>query len=91
MQANDSRDADRTASFFYEQLSAYVHETVSPEFDPSSDRLIDVLDSVGLLQLIVYIEQEFRIFLDPASLSIEVFMDLKTLSLALTEYSASAS
>jgi acyl carrier protein len=88
MQDKDTRDADRTASFYYEQLSIYVHDSVSQEFDASTDRLIDVLDSVGLLQLIVHIEQEFQIYLDPASLSIEVFMDLKTLSLALTEYSA---
>jgi acyl carrier protein len=68
---------------FFEQLTTYVHQNVSTNFDASHDKLIDVLDSVGLLQLIMFTEQDFQIVLDPASLSMEVFLDLKSLSEAL--------
>lgn len=71
---------------FYGRLTHYVHENVSPEFDPANDRLIEVLDSVGLLQLIMHIEQEFQIFLDPDSLSLEVFLNIESLSGALRQY-----
>ena len=90
MQADSSAENNGTANHFYEKLTAYVRENVSPEFDPANDRLLDVLDSVGLLQLIMHIEHEFQIFLDPGSLSIEVFMDLYSLCAALQEYAAAA-
>jgi acyl carrier protein len=89
IQAGNSVDNSST-DFYYEQLTAYIRENVSAEFDPANDRLLDVLDSVGLLQLIMHIEHEFQIFLDPGSLKLEVFMDLGTLSAALKEYSAAA-
>ncbi|MEZ5458851.1 MAG: hypothetical protein R3E65_05950 [Steroidobacteraceae bacterium] len=79
-----------TADRYFEELTVYIRENVSAEFDPANDRLLDVLDSVGLLQLIMHIEHEFQIFLDPGSLSIEVFMDLNSLCAALREYSAAA-
>jgi acyl carrier protein len=90
MQAGNSAENHGTAGYFYAQLTTYVRENVSPEFDPANDRLLDILDSVGLLQLIMHIEHEFQIFLDPGSLSIEVFMDLESLSAALQEYAAAA-
>lgn len=89
-QAGHASERNSSADFYYEQLTVYIRENVSAEFDPANDRLLDVLDSVGLLQLIMHIEHEFQIFLDPGSLSIEVFMDLGTLSAALKDYSAAA-
>jgi acyl carrier protein len=89
-QAGHASERNNSADFYYEQLTIYIRENVSAEFDPANDRLLDVLDSVGLLQLIMHIEHEFQIFMDPGSLSIEVFMDLGTLSAALKEYSAAA-
>jgi acyl carrier protein len=89
-QAGHASERNCSADFYYEQLTIYIRENVSAEFDPANDRLLDVLDSVGLLQLIMHIEHEFQIFMDPGSLSIEVFMDLGTLSAALKEYSAAA-
>lgn len=90
MHAGNPAGHTDTADFYYEQLTAYIRDNVSAEFDPANDRLLDVLDSVGLLQLIMHIEHEFQIFLDPGSLSIEVFMDVGTLSAALKEHSAAA-
>jgi acyl carrier protein len=89
-QAGHMSEQSSSADFYYKQLTLYIRENVSAEFDPANDRLLDVLDSVGLLQLIMHIEHEFQIFMDPGSLSIEVFMDLGTLSAALKEYSAAA-
>lgn len=80
-------DANNKADSYFEELTSYVRDNVAPEFDPAHDRLLDVLDSVGLLQLIMYIESEFQITLDPASLSIEVFLDINSLSAALREIS----
>ncbi len=84
----NSPQNDGSAAFYFESLAAHIREHFNPDFDPTNDRLIDLLDSVSLLQLIVHIEEEFKIFLDPASLSIEVFVDLTSLSAALQEYSA---
>lgn len=90
MQTGDTGARFGSADFFFEQLTAYVRSNASPDFDPGNDRLLDVLDSVGLLQLIMFIEQEFQIVLDPASLSIEVFIDLRSLAAALQNYATAA-
>lgn len=79
---------DGSTAFYFESLAAYIRENHNPEFDAANDRLIDLLDSVSLLQLILHIEEEFKIFLDPSSLSLEVFVDLSSLSAALQEHSA---
>lgn len=81
----------RDAAFYFEALDKHIRENVNPDFNAQEDRLIDFLDSVSLLQLIVHIEEEFQIFLDPAALSLEVFVDLTSLSAALQEHAASES
>ena len=43
---------------------AYVRETVDQEFDPDGQQLTQILDSVSLLQLIMFIDQELGITLD---------------------------
>jgi acyl carrier protein len=79
----------RDAAYFFEALDQHIRETINPDFNAHEDRLIDFLDSVSLLQLIVHIEEAFQIYLDAASLSLEVFVDLTSLSNALQEHAAS--
>lgn len=51
---------------YYEQrLTTYVRNSVVAEFDPAEDKLIDVLDSVGVLNLIMHIESDCNLVLDP--------------------------
>lgn len=77
--------ARRSADFYFQSLASYLRDNLTSEFDPSKDRLLDVLDSVGFLRLIIYIDEEFGITLDPVLLSLEVFADVGTLSSTLVE------
>lgn len=61
-----------------EKLILYVRETVDPEFDPVQQPLMQVLDSVSLLQLIMWIDQELGISLDLSGLSVEMFATVDT-------------
>jgi acyl carrier protein len=70
-----------------ERLVAYVRETVDREFDPDQQRLIEVLDSVSLLQLIMFIDQELGITLDLSSLGVEMFTTIDTVVQVLEETS----
>jgi acyl carrier protein len=70
-----------------EKLVAYVRETVDPEFDPDGQRLTEVLDSVSLLQLIMFIDQELGITLDLSGLSIEMFTTVDTVVQGLEQLS----
>ena len=81
-------DINNSYGHYHQRLTAYVQQNVVAEFDPTNDKLIDVLDSVGLLQLIMHIESDFNIVLDPASLSIEVFLDIDSLAKALNDHTA---
>ena len=71
-----------------ERLVAYVQETIEKEFDPDQQRLIEILDSVSLLQLIMFIDQELGITLDLATLGVEMFTTIDTVVKALDEASA---
>ena len=48
----------------YERIVGYIRENMEPEFDPGEDALSQVLDSVSLLQLITFIDQDLGIPLD---------------------------
>jgi acyl carrier protein len=78
--------AHRPADHYYEALTQYLRSNVSPEFDPANDSLVDLLDSVGFLRLIVFIEEEFGIALDPVLLSLDTFADVGTVSTALAGF-----
>jgi acyl carrier protein len=58
-----------------ERLVEYIH-SIAPDFDPGADQLTDVLDSVSLLQLVVYIEFEFDVSLDLSNLTLDDFRSL---------------
>ena len=68
-----------------EQLVAYLHANVDPQFNPDSDQLIAILDSVSLMQLILFIEQDFGITLDLATLGIDMFATVDTVIATLQE------
>ncbi len=62
-----------------DRLLAYLRERVNANFGPQ-DRLLDFLDSVAILQLVLFIEQELGISLDMSQLDLEVFATLDSLA-----------
>ena len=62
-----------------DRIVEYVREKIDGQFDPDRDQLIQYLDSVSLLQLLLFIEQEFHIALDMSQLDLEVFTTLNGL------------
>ena len=55
-----------------EALIKYIKEHVDDEFEPDQD-LLDIMDSVTLLQFMVHIEQTFGVTIDRSELMIENF------------------
>ena len=55
-----------------EALIKYIKEQVDDEFEPDQD-LLDIMDSVTLLQFMVHIEQNFGVTIDRSELMIENF------------------
>lgn len=55
-----------------EALIKYIKEHVDDEFEPDQD-LLDIMDSVTLLQFMVHIEQAFGVTIDRSELMIENF------------------
>jgi acyl carrier protein len=55
-----------------EALIKYIKEQVDDEFEPDQD-LLDIMDSVTLLQFMVHIEQTFGVTIDRSELMIENF------------------
>lgn len=55
-----------------EALIKYIREHVDDEFEPDQD-LLDIMDSVTLLQFMVHIEQSFGVTIDRSELMIENF------------------
>jgi acyl carrier protein len=70
-----------------DRLVVYVREAVDPEFNPEQQRLIEILDSVSLMQFILFIDQELGIPLDLSGLGIEMFTTIDTVVQALEELS----
>ena len=62
-----------------QQLIDYIKTNIDEEFE-SDDDLIDYLDSVSLLQMVVAIEQMFGIRLNMASIDLDDFETVDTLT-----------
>lgn len=58
---------------YREQIVSYIQTYVDPDFDADSDVLTQVLDSVSLLQLVVFIDQELGIPLELSNLTLDSF------------------
>lgn len=64
----------------------YVRTNVDPEFDPHQHELAPILDSVSLLQLITFIDQDLGVALDLPSLSLDMFASIDALMTELERY-----
>ena len=73
-----------------QQIVDFVRNNVDAEFDPERDVLTQVLDSVSLLQLVVFLDQELGIALDLSSLTLDVFASVDSLVRTLQEHEAGA-
>lgn len=60
-------------------VASTVREGSDPAFDPASGELLPFLDSVLLLQLVLFIEQRFNISLDMGEFDIENFESVDSL------------
>ena len=69
-----------------EKLIKFMRENIDHEFDPDEDSLIDLMDSVSLLQLVVFIEQDLDIRLDMSMMGLESFANIDALLDTLDEY-----
>jgi acyl carrier protein len=69
-----------------EQLIAFIQTNFEPDFDAEEHALTQVLDSVSLLQLITFIDQELGIPLDMSGLTLEMFASLDSLLETLSGY-----
>jgi acyl carrier protein len=58
-----------------ETLIAYIQEHVDEDFE-ENEELLDYMDSVTLLQFIVFIEQSFRVTINQADLTLEAFENI---------------
>lgn len=67
-----------------EALIKYIREQVDEEFEPDQD-LLDIMDSVTLLQFMVHIEQSFGVTIDRSELMIENFESIDTVIEAFFE------
>lgn len=71
---------------YKELIVDFVRSNVDADFDAASDVLTQVLDSVSLLQLVVFIDQELGIQLDLANLSLDAFASVDSLVETMTQY-----
>jgi acyl carrier protein len=62
-----------------QQLVDYIKSNIDEEFEADDD-LIDYLDSVSLLQMVVAIEQMFNIRLNMASIDLDNFETVDSLT-----------
>jgi acyl carrier protein len=70
-----------------ETIIAFIHQALKaenfPDFDIEAGELLAYLDSVLLLQLVLFIEERFNIVLDMATFDLENFRTIDTLLEAL--------
>jgi acyl carrier protein len=66
-----------------ETLVAFIRELLKEDYDPEAGDLLSHLDSVSLLQLVLFIEERFKIVLDMGEFDLENFRTVDTLLLAL--------
>lgn len=60
-----------------DKLIAYVRENVDDEFEPDQE-LLDIMDSVSLLQFMTFVEQTLGVTINQAHLTIEIFETIDT-------------
>ena len=65
-------------------LIKYIQEHIDDEFEADQD-LLDIMDSVTLLQFMVHIEQSFGVTIDRSGLMIETFESIDTVIEAFFE------
>jgi acyl carrier protein len=70
----------------FDRIVHYIRENMEPEFDPGEDALSQVLDSVSLLQLITFIDQDLGIPLDLEGLTLDRFASVESVVQMLSEY-----
>lgn len=68
-----------------EALVTFIRQQIREDFEPDTGELLNFLDSVSLLQLVVFIEEHFRIILDMAEFDLENFRTVDTLVRVLDE------
>jgi acyl carrier protein len=59
-----------------EKIVDYIQSQIDPEFDADADVLTQVLDSVSLLQLVMFIDQDLGIPLDLSNLTLDAFVSV---------------
>jgi acyl carrier protein len=64
------------------QLVEFVRAEAYPEFQPD-DELLPVLDSMGVIKLLMFVESGFGVILDIAALGMDAFRDIDTLLAAI--------
>ena len=61
-----------------QRITDYIRASFDPAFNPESDELLELLDSIALVQLIAFISNEFDVSLDMSSLTMESFATVDT-------------
>lgn len=69
-----------------EKIVSYIRTYIDPEFDADHDVLTQVLDSVSLLQLVVFIDQELGIPLELSNLTLDAFASVDSVVAVLDAY-----
>jgi acyl carrier protein len=67
-----------------ERIVDYIKTQIDPDFDADADVLTQVLDSVSLLQLVLFIDQDLGIPLDLSNLTLDAFASVDTVVETLT-------
>ncbi len=73
-----------------QKIIAYIQNEVSneplDEIDLDEDLLgSGIIDSVGMMKLVVYLEGEFEVKINPGDITVENFMTVKNISTFLTQ------
>lgn len=67
-----------------DRIVKYIQTQIDPDFDADADVLTQVLDSVSLLQLVLFIDQDLGIPLDLSNLTLDAFASVDTVVETLT-------
>jgi acyl carrier protein len=71
---------------YREALVNYIRANVNMDFDPDQDLLVQALDSVSLLQLLGFIDQELGVRLEFSALTLDAFATVDALLSLLDSY-----
>lgn len=58
---------------YRDEIVNYVRTHIDAQFEPDGDLLIQALDSVSLLQLVAFIDQELGVELELSTLTLDAF------------------